>query len=59
VQPGGFLSNREYSYAYFSDQYIHISIRDGMIRLPPPRSELVVLLDQGSEVRKTKNEIEG
>jgi hypothetical protein len=54
-----FLSNREYSYAYFSDQYNNVSIRWGMIRHPSLRLELIVLLDQGSEVRKTKNEIEG
>jgi glycine C-acetyltransferase len=27
----GFTSSRDYSYAYFSDQYNHISIREGMI----------------------------
>ena len=27
----GFLSSRDYSYAYFSDQYNHISIREGLI----------------------------
>jgi glycine C-acetyltransferase len=27
----GFIASRDYSYAYFSDQYNHISIREGMI----------------------------